>query len=177
MSIHRTHVRASPGGLATRLLTVLFGSVFVAVGCLVVAVALGLIPARMTAPPWVVVAAGSVFIAAGGLVIFEAFPVSSAFRKALHIAFIAALALPFNWTAFGPGERAFTRTTSVGGTTRSAPASEASGRLAFGIGAVMLDLIVLAYLLALVRGRTRRAADAPTLQRVTLPSPSRAARP
>jgi hypothetical protein len=171
MWIRRTVVRpAAPSGLAARLLTVLFGGVFVAVGGLIVAVALGHVPARLAAPPWVVAAAGSVFIAGGGLVIFEAFPVRPAFKKALHIAFIAALALPFNWTAFGSGEREFTRTTSVDGTRRSAPASEASGRLAFGIGAVILDVIVLAYLVALVRGRPRDETDSTTLPRATLPA-------
>lgn len=178
MSIRRTTVRpAAPPAFAARLLTVLFGGVFVAVGGAVVAVALGHLPARMTAPPWVVAAAGSVFIAGGGLVIFEAFPVSTAFKKALHIAFIAALALPFNWTAFGPGEREFTGTTEVNGAARSARASEASGRIAFGIGAVLLDLVVVAYVVALFRARTGGPVDAPTVPRATFPSPSRVPRP
>jgi hypothetical protein len=175
MLIRRTTARTSaPTTFAARLFTVLFGGVLVAVGSAIVAVALGHVPARMNAPPWVVASAGGVFIAGGGLLVFEAFPVTAAFKKALHILFIAALALPFNWTAFGPGEREFNRTTSINGVAYSTPASETGGRIAFGIGAVVLDLIVVAFVVALLRDRRR--IDAPTVPRPMLVPPPRGPR-
>lgn len=156
---------------AARLLTVLFGGLFVAVGSAVVAIALGYLPARMAAPAWVVACAGAVFIAGGGLVIFEALPLSAAFRKALYVLFLAALAAPFHWTAFGPGDREFTRTSNGGGVEHTRPASETGGRIAFGIGAVVLDAVIVASLLSVFRRRGRDAMDAPTVPRTarTLP--------
>jgi len=46
----------------------------------------------------------------------------------------------FNWVAFGPGEREFTRGKS--GSVR-APVSESEGRLVFGLFAGVLDALIL----------------------------------
>jgi hypothetical protein len=162
--IRRDNVTPSPatGGLTHRAGTVLFGGLFVAVGAAIVAVALGGLPGRMLVPAWVVASAGSVFVAGGGLVICEAFAVGAVFRKGVRILFVAALALPFHWTAFGPGEREISRTTSVHGVAHSAPASETGGRIAFGVGAVLLDLALLGLLVGALR-RPRAVMDTPTV--------------
>jgi hypothetical protein len=55
---------------------------------------------------------------------------------------VGLLAAVFNWVAFGPGERRFGGAISVPFVAVSGPASEWSGRVAFGIGATLIDLFL-----------------------------------
>jgi|LNFM01.2.fsa_nt_gb hypothetical protein len=133
---------------------------FMAMGLLVMAAASGRLPAGSgpQMPLAILWLAGTVFFAAGcGMFLFRFLPRLAA-ASAL-IALCAFIAI-FNWIAFGPGERHFTRTT---GTTsgavssgKKAPASELEGRLAFGVVAGLLDLMIIAGLYHALRHRGRR---------------------
>jgi hypothetical protein len=162
----RTIVSLAPatGGLGHRLGLLLFGALFLAIGGAIMAVALGHLPGRTQAPGWVIASAGGVFAAGGGLIVFEALAVRPAFKAVLQILLIAALAVPFHWVAFGPGERRFNATTSVPGVSQSAPAGETAGRIAFGVGSVLLDLVLAGLVVAALR-RPRSAMDTPTVPR------------
>lgn len=88
---------------------------------------------------------GFFFILAG--IAMLAFPLSR--KIAAYGAFAAMLVfvVAFNWVAFVPGERNFTRQTSVGSGggaySKSSEVSEAEGRTAFGIAAVTLDAFLI----------------------------------
>ena len=63
-------------------------------------------------------------------------------------AIVLGLAIVANWVAFGGGERRFTTTTSINGTVvASRPVSERSGRFVFGVGAVILDGVLVVLLI------------------------------
>jgi hypothetical protein len=116
----------------------------IAAGGLIVAIALDVIhapPESFHAPRWVVAAAGSIFVFAGILLL--AGDADTWLRRLLIVTLVTVFALPFNWVAFGPGPREFSGTVGTGGVGVTGRASELSGRIAFGIGAVMLDLIAL----------------------------------
>jgi len=118
----------------------IFGLFASGTGLLIVLVAAGVIPAderSFGAPRWVVGAAGVAF----GL-----------------------LALPFNWIAFGPGERRFS-----GGMAlpffwvSSSRIGEWTGRLLFGGGAILIDLffvwVMVRGVRQLLRSRRERAGS------------------
>ena len=52
----------------------------------------------------------------------------------------------FNWIAFGPGERRFGGGIALPFVAVSGPSSEWTGRAAFGIGAVLVDLFLVWFL-------------------------------
>lgn len=105
-------------------------------------------PAKLNGPPWLGALACLVFVFAGLLTIVNgianapggSMPASAPFglRLAHHLLALAILlsfALTFSWVAFGPGERAFSVN---GGAAASGRWSEIGGRVAFGIGAVLI---------------------------------------
>ncbi len=57
--------------------------------------------------------------------------------------FVVCLAIPFNWVAFGEGERKFSGTSSFLGVITHSATGEGEGRLVFGFFAVLMDLVVL----------------------------------
>jgi predicted lipid-binding transport protein (Tim44 family) len=60
----------------------------------------------------------------------------------------------FNWIAFGSGPRSFSGGLSVMGSAGlNGGVSESSGRVFFGIAAVLMDLMVIAMLVKWVRRR------------------------
>lgn len=139
------------------------GALCVAMGLLVVLVAADVIPTDaqgLHAPRWVISAGGLFFVAAGvALATFSAPGAPEAAGRTtwrsvlLGGTVVGLLAAIFGWIAFGPGERRFGGGlagpfVSVGG-----PASEWSGRVAFGIGAVLMGLFLI-WLLA--RGLRQR---------------------
>lgn len=102
-------------------------------------------PAVSQFPPAIVWLIGSVFVCAGGgIAVYQFLP-----RIAGWCALIALLAFVaiFNWVAFGPGERHFSKSTTTGGgsvtATKKGSASEIEGRLVFGLFAGLLDVLIL----------------------------------
>ena len=117
----------------------LFGPLLLAAGGLGLAVAFGLIqlePSRTHAPLWI-----------GG---------------AIGVSFASV----FNWVAFGPGERHFTTRTSVGsgaiGVTTVAEGGELGGRIAFGVFALLLDLLIASPLIVWLWRRVRSSPGSPS---------------
>jgi hypothetical protein len=142
-------------------------------GTLVVLMGLGVIgqPRPGDAPPWVAVCAGLAFIlcglavivgygVAGGVGADGDLPVDTpssvrVVQYGLGVGIAAMLAVIATWVAFGPGPRDFHATGSLG----SGPVNEWSGRIAFGIGAVLMWLFTGAVAIVSVR-RLRRARGA-----------------
>lgn len=142
-----------------RILAVPFGLCFVALGSVALLSVVGVLDSAVPATfAYRVfgVCASVVLIAAGaGVVLFGlGFQRVATYSGGLALlAFLAA----FNWIAFGPGERTFTRKLS---SSLTAPpvsqVSEFEGRAAFGIFALLMDA-VLAY--GLVKGhKSKRSA-------------------
>ena len=133
---------------------VVVGLVFVAMGLLLVLLALGFVPggdASLEAPRWVVACGGLAFVLCGGAVIVG-FAVAGGAgpdgdllpgtprsvrltQYLLGLGIISCLAAVFTWIAFGPGPRAFTVFLPFVG--RGA-GSETVGRAVFGTGAVLM---------------------------------------
>ena len=127
----------------------LFGPLLLAAGALGLAVAFGLIrlePSRTHAPLWIVGAIGVSFAAMGLVLLLDGIEAFKRIRGWLAFVFLVSFAAVFNWVAFGPGERHFTTRTSVGsgaiGVTSVAEGGELGGRIAFGVFAVLLDLLI-----------------------------------
>ena len=127
----------------------LFGPLLLAAGALGLAVAFGLIrlePSRTHAPLWIVGAIGVSFAAMGLVLLLDGVEAFKRIRGWLAFVFLVSFAAVFNWVAFGPGERHFTTRTSVGsgaiGVTSVAEGGELGGRIAFGVFAVLLDLLI-----------------------------------
>lgn len=127
--------------LIATVLTV-FGSVALAVGLDVIS----LPPEQLRAPLWLVSACGLSFGALGLTVALEGAERFERLRSALGFVFLLSFATVFNWIAFGPGERHFSRHTTyvIGGDamTTSAGESELTGRVVFGIVAVAVNLMI-----------------------------------
>ncbi len=109
----------------------------IAVGCAIVAGAIGWLPLRLSpgVPRWVGAAAGLVFVL-GGVAI--AMPPRASRLKDLTGATLVTLFTAIGaWVAFGPGERAFTSSVSGGGVSMSGGGNEWVGRIVFGFGAIL----------------------------------------
>jgi hypothetical protein len=101
------------------------------------------------APPWVVICGGFLFVLAG-LAVIVGYGVANgmapdgdlapetplavrAVQYLLGLGITVGLSVIATWIAFAPGERHFTGTSPLG----SGPVREATGRVAFGVGAVL----------------------------------------
>lgn len=134
---------------------VVMASVFALAGIAILALALGWIPidpARLAAPRWVIASAGVMFIAGGVTPLGQAFSLPAWLGPLAGLIAAAALAAVFNWIAFFPGERHFSGSSSLLGFQmgRSA-AGELTGRIVFGVCAVLVDAIVLVGSVRLLR--------------------------
>lgn len=137
-----------------------FGPAAMTMGLLVFGVLTGHVPLQSGAlrvPAILLGLIGLLFSAAGlGLLLSRLVPKFAAFCGLL--AFCAFVGL-FNWIAFGPGERYFSRsiTSSAAGSSSShqSAASEAEGRLVFSLFAGALDALIL---YGLYHGLRRRNA-------------------
>jgi hypothetical protein len=145
----------------------LFGLAFMAMGGFICLIGLGVLnpdPKGVHAPLWVVTCAGLAFLLAGLTVALGAaspatdsdgaLPPSAplALRMTQYLvglAIVASLALVGSWVAFGPGERYFTTSVSLPFWSDTRAANEWSGRIAFGIGAVLTWLF---FVLVAVQG-------------------------
>ncbi len=113
-------------------------------------------PSSIHAPLWVLGAVAMVFILAGVMIVLAGHDSLAWLNNIVIWLFVVCLAAPFNWVAFGEGERHFTSRSTAMGVTSTGAASESEGRMIFGIIAVIIDLVVvLAPLYALRRKRDK----------------------
>lgn len=110
------------------------------------------------APGWIVVCAGLAFLLGGIAVLRQAIPGGEVgpdgklpdeaprWMHVMHhmtgVAVLALLAAIGSWVAFGPGPRSFTASSSL---TGSFDPGEWAGRVAFGLGALLVWLFTIAF--------------------------------
>lgn len=111
-------------------------------------------PAKVHAPLWVIAIGGLLFVAGGCAVLSATYTRNEKVQQVFGLAILVGLAIISNWVAFGPGERRFTSSTSFNGAvTSSREVNDRTGRVVFGIGAVVLDFAIIAFM---VNARRRR---------------------
>ena len=128
------------------------GAIFGLAGLAILLAALRVIPtdeSKFQAPHWVVGAAGLAFFLVAILLLTtppaqtpEAAARATWRTFLLGAGVVGAMAAVFNWVAFGPGPRHFGGSISIPFVSISGPPSEWSGRAAFGLAAVMMDLLL-----------------------------------
>ena len=146
---------------------IVFGVLMAVVGIGIIAAGAWAPQKDVHAPRWVIAAAGGAFLFFGSwtAVVYalgydpkrsaETLP-PPLVQLAFFVPGIVFLALPFHWVAFGPGPRAFSGSFSLPFLWISRRSGELSGRIAFGIGAVVMDLIVVAITVTLLRRAARQ---------------------
>ena len=153
------------------------GLLFMVCGIVPVLGGLGMIDAR-PAPdvaPWVVVAAGAMFVLAG-LAIINGYALwgdpapdgdlaadapfaAKLIQYLLGTSIVGLMFAVFAWIAFGPGQRRFATSMSLGGAATSAQSSAHTGRIVFGVGAVLIGAF---FVMATVSGAKRLIRTAAT---------------
>ncbi len=120
------------------------GLAFMAAGAYPFAIGIGLVaprPGSLHAPLWVAALAGGCFVLVGALLLLP--QQDARLRGLVGGVLVTAMALIFDWVAFGPGERHFSGGFSFGGLAARSGSDEASGRIAFGVAAVLMDALAL----------------------------------
>jgi hypothetical protein len=144
----------------SRPAAILMGLACLAGGLAVVAAATGVLPTQpgtLEAPRWVVGCAGVIFISGSLVPLNAAFGLPGWVNRLVALTVGVGLALVFNWIAFVPGERHFSSTFSVPGVSVSGDSGAIAGRIVFGIGALLIDAIVLYGVWHQLRGRSTQA--------------------
>ncbi|MGH7772342.1 MAG: hypothetical protein ACREQA_08890 [Candidatus Binatia bacterium] len=135
----------------------MFAAIFcVSAGLIIMGVSVDIIhvdPKTVHAPRWVVGSVGLAFFLAGLALFTSRYKEAKKFQVFLGATVLILLAGMANWIAFGPGERQFSGTISLPFSAYSSKASELSGRIAFGIFAGILDVVILGFLISGLRGR------------------------
>ena len=157
----------SPDGREmSRRAAIVLGALVAAVGLGVLALAFWGSGEKFHAPRWVIAACGGAFVFFGGwtAVVYalgydprrseETLP-PPLVQLAFFAPGLAMFALPFHWVAFGPGPRAFSGSFSLPFVAVSQRSGEMSGRILFGIGAVLIDLMILGICVKLIRRAAR----------------------
>jgi hypothetical protein len=137
---------ATTPGTMSPAARILFGLVFVACGLIPALAAFDVGPFQssdINGPPWIGLVAGGIFIAAGIAVMLSDGLQNSSFAYGLFALILGSLAMIANWVAFGAGPRACTTAFAGLYFESGSVASDISCRAAFGIGAVLLDGVVL----------------------------------
>lgn len=132
-------------------------AVFLFFGMFILAMAFGWIktrPGSVHAPLWVLASAGMMFNLGGALIFLMGREDVDTLRNIVVWFFVLMLALPFNWIAFGEGERHFSSSVSGFGISSISAAGETGGRLAFGFFALVMDWILVWSLIRTLRGKT-----------------------
>jgi hypothetical protein len=139
-----------------------FGALIAAVGLAIVAAATWMPAAKLTSPRWVIAAIGGAFVFFGSwtAVVYAAGYDPKRGDETLppplvQLAFFAPgltlFALPFHWVAFGSGPRTFSGSVSLPVLSVSRRSGELSGRIWFGVFAVLIDLLVVSVCVKLIR--------------------------
>lgn len=138
----------------------LFAAFFcVGAGLFILAISAGIIhvdPSTVHAPYWIVGACGIVFVFGGLILLARHYSWARGVQTVLGPAIFILLATVLNWIAFGPGERQFSGTISLPFSAYSSRASELTGRIVFGIFAVILDVLIVYILIMALRRIMRR---------------------
>lgn len=131
--------------------------------------------AKFHAPRWVVGSMGGAFLFFGAWTAAvyalgydpqrsdETLP-SPAVQLAVLIPGILLFAAPFHWIAFAPGPRQFSTTISIPFISVRQSGGGLGGRFMFGIGALLVDAILVAAVVRLVRQIERRKSAVPRRQ-------------
>lgn len=136
-------------------------ALFVLAGFAIMGVGGGVIPvdpSSVHAPGWVIVLCGVVFALGGVMAWTNGAGFSEAWSTGLALVFMLCFAAVFSWVAFGPGERGFSGSGSVGPVSVGGGSGETVGRIAFGFGAVLMWVFVAAIFAKLLKS-LRSAAD------------------
>lgn len=112
-------------------------------------------PSRTPTPDYVSAGAAMMFIFAGLMILLIENERLAWLRNVVIWLFVVCLAIPFNWVAFGEGERQFSGSTSFLGFVSNSAAGETEGRIVFGFFAVLMDLVVVLAPLRLLMRRNR----------------------
>ena len=99
-------------------------------------------PSPSATPTWVLAAAAMMFSLAGAVILLIENERLAWLRNLVSWLLLVCLAIPFNWVAFGEGERHFSSSSSFLGFTSSGTPGETEGRFVFGIFAILMDLMV-----------------------------------
>jgi len=160
----------------SRKASILAGIACASVGVAIILVSLFADSRGFQAPRWVVACAGGAFLFFGGWLaalyatgydpqLSEQTLPSPAIQLAVFVPGMLLLAAPFHWVAFGPGPRQFSTTLSLPFLAVHRSGGSMGGRIAFGVGAVLMDAILVGSVVRLVRQMRRgvavEAADRP----------------
>jgi len=104
-------------------------------------------------PIWVLGAAAMMFSLAGVVILLIENERLAWLRNLVSWLLLVCLAIPFNWVAFGEGERQFSSSSSFLGVTSSGTPGETEGRIVFGFFALLMDLMVVLAPLHLLKNR------------------------
>ena len=140
-------------GMPSPLVRVLLGLLGMAGGAVPMLAAFNLGPldsGAINGPPWLGFLAGAVFVAAGIALLLGERLRHGALSHGLMALILGAFAAIGSWVAFGPGPRACT-IAFEGFLFDTAWSNEIVCRVGFGIGAVMVDGLVLVTLAAALR--------------------------
>ena len=131
----------------------LFGTIFMVVGAFIFLFSVDVLEVSdesFNAPRWVVAAVGVFFIIGGTMPMLQGLkelvggepPWLRFLNQLVGFMFLLLLAIPFNWVAFGSGEREFSSETSIGPISFFA-SGLSGGRCAFGAFAMLLNILLL----------------------------------
>src|SRR5215471_8533403 len=148
--------------------SILLGLVVAALGIGIVLLSFFASPEKFQAPRWVVACVGGAFLFFGGWIAAlyilgydpkrpETLP-SPAVQLAVFVPGMLLFAAPFHWVAFGPGPRQFSTTVSIPFLAVHKTGGAMGGRIAFGVGAVLMDAILVGSVVRLVRQMRRGVA-------------------
>jgi len=132
-------------------------AVFLFFGMFVLAMAFGWVktePSRDHTPLWVIVSAGMMFNLGGVMILLVGREGVDSIRHLVMWLFVLSLAVPFNWVAFGEGERHFSSSVSGFGLSTAAASAESTGRLVFGGFALLMDFMVIWPVVRVLRGKS-----------------------
>jgi len=99
-------------------------------------------PSPSPTPDWVLAAAAMMFSLAGVVILLIENERLAWLRNLVSWLLLVCLALPFNWVAFGEGERQFSSSSSFLGVTSTGAPGETEGRIVFGLFAILMDLMI-----------------------------------
>jgi len=142
--------------------TILVGLGVAVVGAIIIGVAVLAPAAQFQSPRWVVGSIGGAFLFMGGWIAGlslagydpkngDAALPSPAVQLAVLLPAMLCFAAPFHWIAFWPGERAFRSSFSIPFLSWSGAASAWIGRVMFGAGAILIDVLTVALVVSLIR--------------------------
>lgn len=143
--------------LASRVGAIGFAVVSLVAAAVIVAIWMRWMPANTQAPSWIAASGATVFLAWATLALCETRGMRPDPREVMTALFLVALAFPFNWMAFGPGDHQFT--TILDGIEETVDVAETGVRLAFSPGALVIDAVLAFRLVRLMRRRIQATSS------------------